>query len=101
MIKEEMKNEEMETEVVNDEDITIEGEEEMKKNLFTKEKNFITKNKKKILAVGLTLVGGAVGYALGSKGSGNDDYSPLENNTSNNQIPTLENSDSEGVENEE
>ena len=47
------------------------------------------------------MVGGAVGYALGSKGSGNDDYSPLENNTSNNQIPTLENSDSEGVENEE
>ena len=42
-----------------------------------------------------------MGYALGSKGSGNDDYSPLENNTSNNQIPTLENSDSEGVENEE
>ena len=94
MIKEGMKNEEMETEVVNDDDITIEGEEEMKENLFTK-------NKKKILAVGLTLVGGAVGYALGSKGSGNDDYSPLENNTSNNQIPTLENSDSEGVENEE
>ena len=30
MIKEGMKNEEMETEVVNDEDITIEGEEEMK-----------------------------------------------------------------------
>lgn len=102
MIKEEeVKNEEMETEVVNDEDITIEGEEEMKENLFTKGKNFITKNKKKILAVGLTLVGGAVGYTLGSKGSGNDDYSPLENNTSNNQIPTLENSDSEGVENEE
>ena len=34
MIKEGMKNEEMETEVVNDEDITIEGEEEMKENLF-------------------------------------------------------------------
>ena len=31
-----MKNEEMETEVVNDEDITIEGDEEMKENLFTK-----------------------------------------------------------------
>ena len=42
MIKEGMKNEEMETEVVNDEDITIEGEEEMKENLFTKGKNFIT-----------------------------------------------------------
>lgn len=97
-----MKNEEMETEVVNDEDITIEegGEEEMKENLFTKGKNFITKNKKKILAVGLTLVGGAVGYALGSKGSTNDDYSPLEDNTANIQIPTLENSDSEGVEEE-
>lgn len=100
MIKEEMKNEKMETEVVNDENITIEGEEEMKENLFTKGKNFITKNKKKILAVGLTLVGGAVGYALGSKGSSNDDYSTLEDNTSNNQIPTLENSDSEGVEEE-
>lgn len=102
MKKEEMKKEEMEmeTEVINDEDVIIEeeGEEEMKKDsLITKGKNFITKNKKKILAVGLTVVGGVVGYALGSKGSGVD-YSPLED-TSSNEVPTLEDhSDSEEVE---
>ena len=57
------------------EDKAVEVEETEKESLITKGKNFFTRNKKKILAVGLTLVAGAAGYALGSK---SDSSEPID-----------------------
>ena len=57
------------------EDEVVEFEETEKESLIAKGKNFFTRNKKKILAVGLTLVAGAAGYALGSK---SDSSEPID-----------------------
>lgn len=77
-------NKEMENTKVEETEEVIDAEvveETEKESLITKGKNFISRNKKKILAVGLTVVGGAIGYALGSKSNGSDaidvDYDEL------------------------
>lgn len=77
-------NKEMENTKVEETEEVIDAEvveETEKESLITKGKNFISRNKEKILAVGLTVVGGAIGYALGSKVSSSDivdvDYDEL------------------------
>lgn len=77
-------NKEMENAKVEETEEVIDAEvveETEKESFITKGKNFISRNKKKILAVGLTVVGGAIGYALGSKSNGSDtvdvDYDEL------------------------
>lgn len=77
-------NKEMENTKVEETEEVIDAEvveETEKESLITKGKNFISRNKKKILVVGLTVVGGAIGYALGSKSNDSDaidvDYDEL------------------------